>query len=183
MKVLMVSLECEGKTVSGNGTYASCIRRALISTGHHVVVVCGRSAAVEEGVGQGDAEAEAKEDGIPAMDGVLFVPCSKWGKLDRDSSWEVGQRLEEHSRLPHLGFANRPTSPPHLPLFSYPSSYFSTSTSTSLSPHLCAASLFSGFVLSLSLFLYLSQSLRVWVHAHHSMLGLETISPTKEILP
>ena len=89
MKVLLVSLECEGKTVSGNGTYASCVRRALISSGHHVVVVCGRPAAADEAERKGNAEAGGKGNGISAGDGVLFVPCSKWGKLDRDSSWEV----------------------------------------------------------------------------------------------
>lgn len=92
----MVSLECEGKTVSGNGTYSSCIRRALIATGHTVLVVCGRaSAAAGEGEGEGERKGgEGGEgNGISGDDGVLFVPLSKWGKLDRDSSWEVSQRV------------------------------------------------------------------------------------------
>ena len=74
LRIFLISIECEGNTVSGNGAYASCIKRAAMSAGE-ILVMCGRP---------------CWEDGGGEDNGVLFVPLSKWGRLDRASAWEVG---------------------------------------------------------------------------------------------
>eukprot|EP00285_Hemiselmis_virescens_P001130 CAMPEP_0173408896 /NCGR_PEP_ID=MMETSP1356-20130122/70869_1 /TAXON_ID=77927 ORGANISM="Hemiselmis virescens, Strain PCC157" /NCGR_SAMPLE_ID=MMETSP1356 /ASSEMBLY_ACC=CAM_ASM_000847 /LENGTH=193 /DNA_ID=CAMNT_0014370267 /DNA_START=73 /DNA_END=650 /DNA_ORIENTATION=- len=75
MRVLMVSLECEGNVVSGNGTYAAAIRRAVIASGSQVHVICGRPRDGEEPAAGQDND-------------ILWTPVSKWGRLNRESAWE-----------------------------------------------------------------------------------------------
>ena len=69
LRVLLVSLECSGKVVSGNGVYASTVRRALMASAlvSEVLVLCG-------------APSESCSNNREEEKGVLFVPLSSWGR-------------------------------------------------------------------------------------------------------
>ena len=79
MRLVVLSLEFDASTFSGNGTYAQSQVRGLCGCGHDVLVVCGRPAAA--------AAAGVAIDGNPRVL-YLDVDQEKWGALDRHSPWE-----------------------------------------------------------------------------------------------
>lgn len=78
MRVLVITLEFDRATFSGNGTYAACTVRFLRAAGHDVRVLCG-------------APGEAGEVLVSHTEGgptTALVSLDKWGTLDRSSDWE-----------------------------------------------------------------------------------------------
>ena len=82
MRVLFISLEYLGPLFSGNGVYARCLVRGLKSRGATVLVLSGRKASVPMEAQDEEARAAAK---LPH--GIIDVPLSSWGSLDRSSCW------------------------------------------------------------------------------------------------
>jgi len=94
-RVLLISLEFADPIFSGNGVYSRTIARALLRTGHEVMVLSGRPA---------ELSAEACPAGVDGVS-LLTVGCDIWKRLDRYSSWEqFGRDSAQHAnRVQHFG--------------------------------------------------------------------------------
>lgn len=73
MRLVLIALEYDAGTFSGNGVYAQSFVRGLQRCGHTLSIVCGAPASSPAGL----------------RDGVWSVPLPSWGRLDRHSSYEA----------------------------------------------------------------------------------------------
>ena len=87
MRILLVALELTDPIFSGNGVYGRTIVESLLSSGHHITVLCGSPA---------DAPAASAFATNPALATALEesrlqvgrVPLKIWRKVDRSAAWQ-----------------------------------------------------------------------------------------------
>mmetsp|Transcript_13301 Transcript_13301/g.47230 ORF Transcript_13301/g.47230 Transcript_13301/m.47230 type:complete len:405 (+) Transcript_13301:128-1342(+) len=93
LSVLLVSLEFDLGTFSGNGVYASSLVRGLASQGCTVVVACGAPRETDSADVAGAADAADVAGAAPAAGGGsvsrLVVRLDAWGTLDKTAAWEA----------------------------------------------------------------------------------------------
>lgn len=85
-RVLFVALEVADPVFSGNGVYARSLLQIILSV-HEVLILCGGPVPAQ-GVGDGLQRLPEDMRNSPNLKGVLQLPLSAWGRLDRASAWQ-----------------------------------------------------------------------------------------------